>query len=354
MKTPETTPSGSLRSPAPPTGEPDRAEAQSAARSAGPRPEGAPGEAGWGSQHSSEGTEGASPWAEEDAALKAALPRLRLPPKRQGPIKAPKRREGPILPDLEGKRFRCPYCGKVSAWPPPELKCPACGKTLRPPPGYGPKDREKRRIAKEQIADARDKALREMGRRAGAREPGARTGVLLVALFMLAVGIAVISASTRSAERARGGLDKRAWTTNAMDTLCMAVEHFKADVGRYPTHQEGGLRALVNVVGAPDWCGPYIKGRPLRPSRAVPHAPGLRPARRVPPPQPAQILGRHPAPPARGARAGRACAGAGRPVNPRGPRFRFPFGTKCARMDATLRGRPPGRPHGGDRFRRNG
>lgn len=205
------------------------------------------------------GAEGASPWAEEDAALKAALPRLKLPPKRQGPIRTPKKREGPILPDLEGKRFRCPYCGKVSAWPPPELKCPECGKTLRPPPGYGPKDREKRRIAKEQIADARDKALREMGRRAGAREPGARTGVLLVALFMLAVGIAVISASTRSAERARGGLDKRAWTTNAMDTLCMAVEHFKADVGRYPTHQEGGLLALVNDVGAPDWCGPYIK-----------------------------------------------------------------------------------------------
>ena len=66
-------------------------------------------------QHSPEGTEGASPWAEEDAALKAALPHLKLPPKRQGPINVPKKREGPILPDLEGKRFRCPYCGKVSA-----------------------------------------------------------------------------------------------------------------------------------------------------------------------------------------------------------------------------------------------
>ena len=115
-------------------------------------------------------------WAEEDAALKAALPHLKLPPKRQGPIHVPKKREGPILPDLEGKRFRCPYCGGVSSWPPPELKCPACGKTLRPPPGYGPKDREKRRVAKERIEDARDRALREMGRRAGAREPGARTG----------------------------------------------------------------------------------------------------------------------------------------------------------------------------------
>ena len=114
----------------------------------------------FGIQHSPEGAEGASPWAEEDAALKAALPRLKLPPKRQGPIRTPKKREGPILPDLEGKRFRCPYCGKVSAWPPPELRCPACGKTLRPPPGYGPKDREKRRIAKEQIADARGEPRR--------------------------------------------------------------------------------------------------------------------------------------------------------------------------------------------------
>ena len=44
------TPSGSLRSPAPPTGEPGRAQdGRSAARSAGPLVEGAPGKAGWGS-----------------------------------------------------------------------------------------------------------------------------------------------------------------------------------------------------------------------------------------------------------------------------------------------------------------
>ena len=44
------TPSGSLRSPAPPTGEPGRAQdGRSAAHSAAPLVEGAPGEAGWGS-----------------------------------------------------------------------------------------------------------------------------------------------------------------------------------------------------------------------------------------------------------------------------------------------------------------
>jgi len=197
-------------------------------------------------------------WAEADAALKAALPHLKLPPKRVGKVNLPKKREGPILPVLEGKRFRCPYCGGGADWPPPELKCPACGKTLRPPPGFGPKDRERRRIAKEQIAEARDRALREMGRRAGGKESN-RFGLLLVALLMLLVGIALVTASSRSAERSRGGLDRHAWTTNAMDTLCMALAHFKADVGRYPTHEEGGLLGLVNDVGAPDWCGPYVR-----------------------------------------------------------------------------------------------
>ena len=197
-------------------------------------------------------------WAEADAALKAALPRLKLPPKRTGKVNFPKKREGPILPVLEGKRFRCPYCGEVSDWPPPELKCPACRKTLRPPPGFGPKDREKRRQAKEQIAEARDRALRRMGRRPGGKESN-RLGLLFVALFMLLVGIALVTASSRGADRARGGVDKYAWTTNNMDTLCMALAHFKADVGRYPTHEEGGLLALVNDVGAPDWCGPYVR-----------------------------------------------------------------------------------------------
>ena len=48
-------------------------------------------------------------------------------------------------------------------------------------------------------------------------------------------------------------------TDTTIDTLCMAIEHFRTDVGRYPTAEEGGLRALVDDVGAPDWCGPYIK-----------------------------------------------------------------------------------------------
>ena len=196
--------------------------------------------------------------ADQDAALKAALPRLRLPPKRKGAVRLPPKREGPLLPRLENKVCKCPYCGERVPWPPAELKCPACGKTLRPPPGFGPGDREERRAAKEKIVEARDQALRKMGRRAGVGDSN-RGALVVVAAFLLLVGLALVSASRHAVDLSRGGRTQYEWTTNAVDTMCMALEHFRIDVGRYPTHQEGGLLALRNDVGAPNWCGPYVK-----------------------------------------------------------------------------------------------
>ncbi|MBR1837274.1 MAG: hypothetical protein IJ783_08300, partial [Kiritimatiellae bacterium] len=66
--------------------------------------------------------------------------------------KLPPRRRGRVLPDLNGKNVRCPYCGGVFTWPPESLRCPECGKTLRPPPDHAPPDMAARREAKEKIA----------------------------------------------------------------------------------------------------------------------------------------------------------------------------------------------------------
>jgi general secretion pathway protein G len=57
-----------------------------------------------------------------------------------------------------------------------------------------------------------------------------------------------------------------------LETLSSSVELFMADVGRYPTTQEGLSGLVTDPAGAPGWTGPYAKdkkalndpwGRPL-------------------------------------------------------------------------------------------
>ena len=194
---------------------------------------------------------------DDDAALRAVLPHLRLPPKRKGPVRLPPRREGPVLPQLEKLSCRCPYCHKDLQWPPEGLRCPACGRTLRPPPGFSPGDAERRREAKEKIAEERDAALRRLGPRASFG--GANNKPLLIGatLFLLVLAIALAFASSGQ-HRSRPELEPYPYTTNALAVYGMALEHFRIDCGRYPVYEEG-LLALLEDPGAPGWSGNYVK-----------------------------------------------------------------------------------------------
>ncbi|MBQ7667602.1 MAG: type II secretion system protein GspG [Kiritimatiellae bacterium] len=186
--------------------------------------------------------------------------RPKLPKRRPvSEIRLPRRRTEPILPQLERKRLRCPYCAAPVSWPPEGLRCPACGKVLRPPPGFAPKDMALRREAKEKIAKARDKALRELGPRAGG-ERASRAGWLVAALFMLFLGAALVGASRRAAPGTAPGRDNTAWTTNVIAIAAMALKHYSIDTGHYPTLREGGLAALGVNPGASGWNGPYLSG----------------------------------------------------------------------------------------------
>lgn len=188
-------------------------------------------------------------------------PQPRLPPRRPlSDVRLPKKRTGPVLPRLEDKTLKCPYCGGRIDWPPPGLKCPGCGRVLRPPAGFAPKDAALRRAAKEKIAEARDRALREMGPRAGFGDGASRTGWLVAAVFMFFLGAVLVGASRRAAPVSRPGRDDFAWTTNAIDVAAMALEHYRVDTGHYPALREGGLAALSVNPGASGWNGPYLSG----------------------------------------------------------------------------------------------
>lgn len=199
-----------------------------------------------------------TPPSDDDAALRAVLPHLRLPPKRKGPVRLPPRREGPVLPQLEKLSCRCPYCHKDLQWPPEGLRCPACGRTLRPPPGFSPDDAERRREAKERIAEERDAALRRLGPRASFGGPNNKPLLIGATLFLLVLAIALSFASSGQ-RRSRPELEPYPFTTNALAVYGMALEHFRIDCGRYPLYEEGGLLALLQNPGIPGWSGNYVK-----------------------------------------------------------------------------------------------
>lgn len=188
---------------------------------------------------------------------------VKLPPKRKvASLNLPKKEKLSVLPKLENLSCKCPYCGAKIVWPPEGLKCPTCQHVLRPPPGFAPKDAAKRKAAKEKIAEARDRALREMGERVGGdkRSHMIWTGVGL--FFLVIAGAGMLFSSGQAKER-KPRQDRAVLTTNLMDTVCMALAHFKADTGHFPLWKEGGLQALYTDPGTPDWCGPYVNRIPL-------------------------------------------------------------------------------------------
>ena len=179
------------------------------------------------------------------------------PAVRPGKLKLPPRRTGPVLPPMDGKTARCPYCQGTFAWPPAGLRCPSCGKALRPPHGFGPKNRAERREAKEKIAEARDRELRKLGDPASLKV--GPTGYLIAVAALAFLGAALVSASRRPAASPRKERDPAAATTNLMDIYAMALEHFHTDLGHYPDpRKELGLASLErNVAGWIEWNGPY-------------------------------------------------------------------------------------------------
>ena len=162
------------------------------------------------------------------------------------------------LPHLDGRTCTCPYCKGAFSWPPANLACPSCGKTVRPPFGYAPPGKGRRREAIEAIRREAEKKRRELGE---APALATRRPVFLlaaIAVFVVVGGGLVVSSNRRASSTVRKERDPLALSRQEIVVYATALAHFKADTGRYPRYNEGGLLALVSNPGVTDWCGPYV------------------------------------------------------------------------------------------------
>src|SRR5437016_11952641 len=78
---------------------------------------------------------------------------------------------------------------------------------------------------------------------------------LLVVIVILAILAAVVI--TRVSHRTEDARQTKAITDVA--SIDEVLEHYKLDVGNYPSSDQGLAALVTNVANSPKWNGPYIK-----------------------------------------------------------------------------------------------
>lgn len=164
-----------------------------------------------------------------------------------------------VFPLREGVKCRCPYCKAHFVWPPEDLKCSACGRVVRPPPGYARPGLDSRRNTVESIQRQADAERRRIGAAptvSGLKKPGF---LLMIVAALAVLGAAVVSLSVKRSPAARRAQHDPVVLTRAdLSVFATALEHYRSDVGNYPSYSDGGLLALISDPGEADWLGPYI------------------------------------------------------------------------------------------------
>lgn len=85
-----------------------------------------------------------------------------------------------------------------------------------------------------------------------------RRGFTLVELLVVMVIVGLLVALVGPKVFSKLGKGKQAAARAQVELLGQTLDHFRLDVGRYPTTQEG-LGALVANPGGQNWEGPYLK-----------------------------------------------------------------------------------------------
>lgn len=164
-----------------------------------------------------------------------------------------------LFPLREGVKCRCPYCGARFTWPPESLKCASCGRFFRPPPGYAKPGRDERRERIASIQRRAETARRRLGVAPDASGLKKPSFLLMILLGLAVLGGAIVSISVKqSPPERRAQHDPFTLTQSDLSVLAMALEHYRSDVGHYPSYSDGGLLALISDPGEVDWLGSYI------------------------------------------------------------------------------------------------
>jgi len=86
----------------------------------------------------------------------------------------------------------------------------------------------------------------------------ARRGFTLVEMLVVMVILALLAALVGPRIFPKLGKGKQSAAKAQIELLGQALDHFRLDVGRLPTTQEG-LKALSANPGVEKWDGPYLK-----------------------------------------------------------------------------------------------
>ena len=90
-------------------------------------------------------------------------------------------------------------------------------------------------------------------------------GFTLIEIIVVMVMIVLLASLVGPKLFPKLGKGKQSAAKAQIELIEQALDHFRLDVGRYPTSQEG-LNALVTNPGIPKWEGSYLrKGLPLDP-----------------------------------------------------------------------------------------
>ena len=90
------------------------------------------------------------------------------------------------------------------------------------------------------------------------KQAGNRKGFTLVELLVVMVIIALLAALVGPRLFPKLGKGKQSACSAQIELIGQGLDHFRLDVGRYPTTQEG-LNALMVNAGIEKWDGPYLK-----------------------------------------------------------------------------------------------
>ncbi len=86
-----------------------------------------------------------------------------------------------------------------------------------------------------------------------------RRGFTLVELLVVMVIVGLLVALVGPKVFPKLGKGKQAAARAQVELLSQTLDHFRLDVGRYPTTQEGLTALVTNPGGAENWEGPYLK-----------------------------------------------------------------------------------------------
>lgn len=151
-------------------------------------------------------------------------------------------------------KLRCPYCKTVLEGD-PKPQCTECGKTMMMPKRLIDSDKTDTKKIREAIVREGEMKKKALG--LGDVQFAAKPSGVIIAVVMLSFAGILLLSKAKAPQAAGIRKTPAMEAANDLGVLSIALNRFKADIGRYPTTEEG-LQALINNPGLKNWPRAYV------------------------------------------------------------------------------------------------